>query len=93
MHRRKNASACKYSNVGDLQSEWVGLKIRRPSGLGGSTPPPGTTHIFNRTKQLTEVQSFTFPALSRLQTLQCPCSVLKLSATGDIAHRRHTVTL
>ncbi len=44
-------------------------------------------------KQLTEVQSFTFPALSRLQTLQCPCSVLKLSATGDIAHRRHTVTL
>jgi len=20
----------------------VGLKIRRPSGLGGSTPPPGT---------------------------------------------------
>ena len=22
-----------------------GLKIRRPSGLGGSTPPPGTTAI------------------------------------------------
>ena len=25
-----------------LESEWVGLKIRRASALGGSTPPPGT---------------------------------------------------
>src|SRR5258708_23571717 len=28
-----------------------GLKIRRPSGLGGSTPPPGTNHLL-RAKDL-----------------------------------------
>jgi hypothetical protein len=30
-----------------LENEWVGLKIRRASALGGSTPPPGTRVFLN----------------------------------------------
>jgi hypothetical protein len=33
---------CKYGRDGGTGRR-SGLKIRRPSGLGGSTPPPGTT--------------------------------------------------
>ena len=37
------SGTCKQSRDGGTGRR-SGLKIRRPSGLGGSTPPPGTIH-------------------------------------------------
>src|SRR6185369_11954860 len=39
---RDFASDCNFYKMCNLKNVWVGLKIRRASALGGSTPPPGT---------------------------------------------------
>ena len=44
-HRTNSAicgAACKYAGWLNLGNSGEGLKIRRPSGHGGSIPPPGT---------------------------------------------------
>jgi hypothetical protein len=41
-HAEVSATLCKVKKMDCLENEWFGLKIRRASALGGSTPPPGT---------------------------------------------------
>src|ERR1700680_4774692 len=43
MQRLNFASCCKFKRKRGLGVTVEGLKIRRASALGGSTPPPGTT--------------------------------------------------
>jgi hypothetical protein len=56
-HRMKRpclVSLCKNREMRGLGRGVKGLKIRRPSGLGGSTPPPGTNHTTLRLLRLAE---------------------------------------
>jgi hypothetical protein len=50
--------------MGCLENEWVGLKIRRASALGGSTPPPGTT---SKSLQLLRLRAFLLLRRKRLE--------------------------
>ena len=55
-----------------------GLKIRRPSGLGGSTPPPGTMYKFNRSKGLSPLAIPLKSSGLILEKRQCVYIVLKV---------------
>jgi hypothetical protein len=48
-------SACNPKKMSIDKTEWAGLKIRRPSGLGGSTPPPGTSKSPQSESQVLEI--------------------------------------
>ncbi len=49
--RQSFARLCNGDKLRGLTDTVEGLKIRRPSGLGGSTPPPGTTPLIPNTLQ------------------------------------------